>query len=356
MEFGIMFFASQVDSSETEPYYLAIEAAKFADRHHFCAIWTPERHFDGFGSIFPNPSILSAALAMITSNIQLRSGSLISPLHDTVRIAEEWAVVDNLSHGRAAISFGSGWNVNDFIFFPERYTDRKKIMYAQIEVIQTLWQGGRIKRKNSFGKDVEIALHPRPFQPVLPIWITSSGSVDTFVQAGNMGANVLTHLIGQDIDTLAEKIRCYRDSYKSRHPHLQRGKVALMLHTFLGTDPEVVKETVGKPFREYLRSAVVLENKAAQGGGTISGGHKIPLQEIPMDIMEELLDVTFERYYHQAALIGTLDTCKKLVQRLEVIGVDEIACLIDFGVSEKEVLMSLDYLNDLREAFVDTAS
>src|SRR5436309_14873877 len=109
MDFGIMFFANQSRHSISNTYHLLVEAAKFADAHNFCCIWTPERHFDEFGGIFPNPSILSAALAMITSKIQLRAGSLISPLHDVVRIAEEWSVVDNLSNGRIAISFGSGW-------------------------------------------------------------------------------------------------------------------------------------------------------------------------------------------------------------------------------------------------------
>jgi len=45
---------------------------------------------------------------MITTRLQLRSGSLISPLHDAILIAEEWSLVDQLSAGRVAISFGSG--------------------------------------------------------------------------------------------------------------------------------------------------------------------------------------------------------------------------------------------------------
>ncbi|HYW11010.1 MAG TPA: LLM class flavin-dependent oxidoreductase, partial [Longimicrobium sp.] len=114
MDFGIMFFSSQADRVGSAQYRLVIDAAKFADEHGFSAVWTPERHFHEFGGIFPNPALTSAALAMVTRNLRIRAGSLISPLHDVLRIAEEWAVVDNLSDGRVEVAFGSGWNVNDF--------------------------------------------------------------------------------------------------------------------------------------------------------------------------------------------------------------------------------------------------
>ena len=123
MKFSIMFFSS--DFGDGDPYRLMIAASRFADASGFTAVWTPERHFDRFGGAFANPSITSAALAMVTERVQLRAGSLISPLHDVVRIAEAWAMVDQLSRGRVAISFGSGWNANDFVFFPERYARRQ---------------------------------------------------------------------------------------------------------------------------------------------------------------------------------------------------------------------------------------
>ena len=68
-------------------------------------------------------------------------------------------------------------------------------------------------------------------------------------------------------------------------------------------------------------------------------------------MFEELLDITFDRYYSSAALLGTPDSCKPLVMQLRDIGVDEIACLIDFGIDEKDVLLGLDDLDDLRLMF-----
>lgn len=351
MNFGIMFFSSCGQESAGNKYELLLEATKYCDAHDFICVWTPERHFHKFGGLFPNPAVISAALAMITRKLQLRAGSLISPLHHTLRIAEEWAVVDNLSNGRVAVSFGSGWNVNDFVFFPERYATRHATMYEQIETIKQLWRGGSITQSNSCRKDISVSIYPRPVQRELPVWITSSGNVDTYVSAGTIGANILTHLIGQNLDSLAEKIRRYRQARAENDFDPNSGIVSLMLHTFVGPDLEAVRAKVRTPFREYLRSAISLEEKASLGGGVISGGHKIDPHKIPADMMEELLDITFERYFQTAALMGTPESCRELLWRLEDIQVDEIACLIDFHDDNQAILESLRYLNELKESF-----
>lgn len=351
MDFGLMFFSSAASVSGTDKYRLLTEAARFADRHGFCAVWTPERHFHDFGGLFPCPAVVSAALAMITRDIQIRAGSLISPLHQAIRIAEEWSVVDNLSNGRVAISFGSGWNVDDFLLFPERYTSRHAVMYQQIDTVRRLWRGEEMVFENSFGKPVRVALHPRPVQPELPVWITSSGNTETFVSAGIQGANVLTHLIGQTIDQLAGKVERYRAALREHHGEEARGKVTLMLHTCLGADQGEVEARVRTPLREYLRSAISLEQLAAEGGGVISGGHKVQAHEIPPETLDQLLDLTLERYIETASLIGTPQSCEPLLWRLEEIGIDEVACLVDFLDDSAAVLAGLPHLAELRTAF-----
>jgi natural product biosynthesis luciferase-like monooxygenase protein len=350
MEFGIMFFSNVEPNRRQDKYRLLMKATEFADQHGFCCVWTPERHFHGFGGLFPNPSVLSAALAMITDRLQIRAGSLISPLHDAVRIAEDWSIIDNLSGGRAAISFGSGWNIDDFVFHPERYATRQAIMFQQIEVIKKLWSGGHIVSKNCYEKEVRVSISPKPIQHELPIWITSSRSVETFNTAGAIGANDLTHMIGQDIDTLESKIRSYRMSRLSNGHDPASGKVSLMLHTFIGTDDDRVREIVRSPFRDYLRSAIDLEARSAKGGGVISGGLKIDPHDIAERTMDELLDIAFDRYWRTASLLGTPARCSDLLWQLIDIGVDEIACLIDFLDDEDAIMESLAHLSGMRDA------
>src|SRR4029453_6956783 len=99
------------------------------DAHEFVAVWTPERHFQAFGGLYPNPAVLGAALAAITTRVGIRAGSVALPLHHPVRVAEEGAVVDNLSGGRTGVSFASGWHRDDFVLTPTPYDERKEEMF-----------------------------------------------------------------------------------------------------------------------------------------------------------------------------------------------------------------------------------
>ncbi|MEW6738052.1 MAG: LLM class flavin-dependent oxidoreductase, partial [Acidobacteriota bacterium] len=135
IDFTLYFFSDDGSKTTRDKYNLLLESAKFADANDFVAVWTPERHFQDFGGLYPNPSVLSAALAMITKRIQIRAGSVALPLHNPIRVAEEWAVVDNLSQGRVAVSFASGWHPDDFVFSPDAYENRKEIMFRHIEII-----------------------------------------------------------------------------------------------------------------------------------------------------------------------------------------------------------------------------
>src|SRR2546423_4077661 len=196
MRFSIYFFSDDGSKNSDDKYRLLLESAKFADQHGFSAVWTPERHFQAFGGLYPNPSVLSAALAMITERTQIRAGSVALPLHHPVRVAEEWSVVDNLSRGRVGISFASGWHPDDFLFAPDAYDERKEVMYRHIETIRRMWAGESVTFQSANDNAVEVRILPKPIQAQLPIWITTAGSPETWNRAGAIGANGLAALPG----------------------------------------------------------------------------------------------------------------------------------------------------------------
>src|SRR5262249_39517333 len=144
-----------------------------------------------------------------TTRVRLRAGSVVLPLHHPIRVAEEWSVVDNLSSGRVDVAFASGWHAEDFAFCPADYAARRDIMFDRIETVRTLWRGGGVRAQTGDGHSYDLRLFPRPVQPELPVWLTAAGAVDTFRSAGRIAANVLTHLLGQDVDALAAKIAVY---------------------------------------------------------------------------------------------------------------------------------------------------
>lgn len=341
IDFSLFYFASDAVGENEDAYGMLLNGARFADENGFSAVWVPERHFHDFGGIYPSPAVLGGALATMTENIKLRSGSVVLPLHDTIRVAEDWAVVDNLSGGRVQLSFASGWHDRDFVFQPQNYADRRSVMMGQIEELRALWRGESVTRPGGEGSPHEVTTYPRPVQPELPIFVTAAGTPETYVRAGKSGAHLLTHLLGQSVEQLEEKIRSYRAAWEEAG-HEGRGVVALMMHTFVGEDLEEVRELVRGPFREYLRSSVGLISGLAKGRG-----QDLRSADFTEEDMEALLDHAFERYFETSALMGTPETCLATVERLKALDVDDVACLIDFGIPQDRVVESLELLAQL---------
>ncbi|HET9899068.1 MAG TPA: MupA/Atu3671 family FMN-dependent luciferase-like monooxygenase [Streptosporangiaceae bacterium] len=336
LDFSLFYFAVSHEDDSRDRYRLLLDGARFADQHGFSAVWTPERHFNAFGGLYPNPSVTTAALATITERVRLRAGSVVLPLHDPIRVAEEWSVVDNLSGGRVGVSFASGWHADDFAIAPEPavYGRRKEAMLESIETVRRLWQGEKVTKVNGAGRDVELAIFPRPVQADLPVWLAAAGSQETFRVAGEIGAGLLTHLLGQTLDELAEKIGIYRRAWRGPG----EGNVTLMAHAFVGDSD--VRATVREPFIEYLRGSFGLVRALAPSLGYDD--------ELTREDVETLLGIAFEQYYDGSALMGTVDECVAMAGKLRDLGVDDVACLIDFGVPADAVVGSLPLLDEVR--------
>ncbi|MBC9915651.1 MupA/Atu3671 family FMN-dependent luciferase-like monooxygenase [Chitinophaga varians] len=354
MGFGLFHFGSYVETGEKNKYKLLFDTARFADEHGFCSVWTPERHFNEFGGLFPNPSVLSAALAVATSRVQIRSGSLVAPLHHPARIAEDWSLIDNLSNGRAAISFACGWQCDDFALAPQHYAHRQQYMLEELDIVRRLWRGEKVALKNGLDKEIEVAIFPKPIQKELPIWVTSSGKTETFVDAGKIGANILTHLLWQNTDELIDKIAAYRKSLADNGFDPRAGKVSVMVHTFLGNDNETVKDKVREPLKNYIRTSTQLiqsmikSNVESSKAKEVVGRYGSLDDEIPAHLMDELMEIAFNRFFDEAALLGTVEKARTTIKKLKGYDVDEIAALIDFGLGGSDILQSLEYLNELR--------
>ena len=344
IDFSLLYFGSDSEASSDDRYRLLLEGAKFADRNGFTAVWTPERHFHQFGGLYPNPSVMAAAVAAITERVQVRAGSVVLPLHDPLRVAEEWSVVDNISAGRVGISLASGWHANDFALAPNRYEKRKQLMMDGLAEVRQLWRGEKVTRRNGVGAEVEVGVFPRPVQSELPVWLTSAKHPETFRMAGEAGTGVLTHLLGHSLEELAEKIALYRRTWREHGHGPGGGHVAVMVHTFVGSDLDEVRELVREPMSRYLETSFDL---IASLGATT--GSAEDFKALPPGELRELVDRAFERFFATASLLGTPQVCADMVDRMKAAGVDEVACLIDFGVEEKAALDALTQLTTVRE-------
>ncbi|HEY6248651.1 MAG TPA: LLM class flavin-dependent oxidoreductase, partial [Candidatus Angelobacter sp.] len=168
--------------------------------------------------------------------------------------------------------------------------------------------------------------------------MTAAGRPETFVYAGKIGANVLTHLLGQTISELGQQIAQYRAARAEAGHDPESGRVTLMIHAFLGED---LRETLSRakvPFMHYMQEHLgLLEAWAKSLGANID--------EL-LDQDKNIAEFAFERYTRTASLIGTPQACLSVANQLQGIGVNEIACLIDW-MDTDNALKGLPYLKQL---------
>ena len=347
MEFSLFYWGND-DGVGRDKYAMLLDGAKFADQNGFCAVWTPERHFHAFGGPYPNPSVTGAAVAAVTKNIGVRSGSVVAPLHHPARIAEEWAVIDNLTNGRAALGIASGWQPHDFVLRPENTPpNNKPAMYDAIDKLRALWRGEEVAFPMADGSEHKVLTQPRPVSKELAIWVTTAGNPDTWREAGEIGANVLTHLLGQSVDEVGDKIKIYHQALRDAGRDPADHTVTLMLHSYLAQDREEAREVARGPMKDYLRSAAGLIKQFAWAFPAfkkpkgVSNPMQLDLGVLSEEELEAILDFAFERYFNDSGLFGTVEDALDRVEQLKRIGVDEIACLIDYGIERQKVLEGL---------------
>ncbi|WLQ63427.1 MULTISPECIES: LLM class flavin-dependent oxidoreductase [Streptomyces] len=316
MDLSLFYFADDSNRQVAQRYELLLQGARFADTHGFTAVWTPERHFHRFGGNYPNPAVTGAAVAAVTERVAVRAGSVVAPLHNPDQIARDWWLINASSNGRAGVSLASGWNRGDFVLNPTRFEDRVRSTMEAVHALRKMRQDG---------------------DPGIPLWLSSGGSPETFAAAGRLGVGVLTHLASQSPAVLAQRIQEYRRAFRgSGSPGM--GHVTLMLHAYVGQRKSEVEQEIRGPLEEYLMSAMNLMRPA--DGSRVDAQSQLRLARLAVQ-------PAYEKYMHDCSLIGTVDHALSVAEEFSRIGVDEIACLIDFGLPVEAVLSGLKNLDVL---------
>ena len=122
-----------------------------------------------------------------------------------------------------------------------------------------------------------------------------------------------------------------------------------MLHTFVGEDDATVRRTVKAPMLRYLGSSANLVGSYTASVPFFQQRCPATAGPLSADDVRDALEFSFERYYATSSLMGTMSACLAVTDRLRAMGVDEVACLIDFGVDADTVLAALPLLAELRD-------
>jgi probable F420-dependent oxidoreductase len=146
VQIGIGLFTGQIpagsDRTFATEYREMLELVRLAEALGFDSAWVSEHHGASDGYL---PSLLPvlAAFAAVTERMRLGTGVVLAPLHDPLRLAEDTAVVDQLSGGRLILGLGAGWRDEEFRMFGAPRSERAQRTTETIEILRRAWTGRR---------------------------------------------------------------------------------------------------------------------------------------------------------------------------------------------------------------------
>lgn len=185
---GIGLFTGQIppgsSRSYSEEYRDAIDLARLVEEAGLDGAWVSEHHFSEDGYL-PSLLPLLAAFAAVTHRIELGTGVVLAPFHDPLRLAEDFAVVDQISGGRTICGLGIGWREEEFREFNIDVSSRVKRLTEIVQVLRLAWTKERFDFNGRHYRYSGVAVTPKPARTP-PILI--GGFVDEAIRrAGRIG-------------------------------------------------------------------------------------------------------------------------------------------------------------------------
>ena len=152
-------------------YAETLDQAAYAEELGFASIWVSEHHFSEEGYL-PALSAVLGALAERTSRARLGTAVLLAPLHHPLRLAEDLAVVDQLSGGRLDVGLAPGYKPDEFAVLGVPKSERGARTDETIEILQLAWRGEPFSYAGRHFRFDDVVVGPPPSQqPGPPIWV-----------------------------------------------------------------------------------------------------------------------------------------------------------------------------------------
>ncbi|MDQ0632105.1 alkanesulfonate monooxygenase SsuD/methylene tetrahydromethanopterin reductase-like flavin-dependent oxidoreductase (luciferase family) [Arthrobacter pascens] len=204
-----------------------VETARRAEELGFDSFSVGERHAGEF--ISSSPTTVLAAIAAVTNRIRLQSGVTVLSVLDPVRVAEDYATIDQLSHGRLELVIGKGNEVLQYPLFGLDLVDQWDLLAEKYELLRRLWQEEGVTWSGRFRPELTepTTTTPRPFNGPPRIWHGSATTLTSAALAGKWGDPLFTANAIQPRENYQVLIEHYRAEYE-RHGHDQR-------HRYLGS-------------------------------------------------------------------------------------------------------------------------
>lgn len=208
------------------------EAARLADQSGWARIWQSEHHFHYYGGAVPNPAMMLLRFADVTERIRLGSGISLLTLNDPLRVAEDYAMLDQLSGGRLDFGIGRGYLPHELGGFGIGADDATERFREAYDVVMRAWSGEAFAHDGGHFKFDRLGVLPAPLQTPPPVWVACSRTRESFDWAGANGhALMMNHYPMSDAE-LRERFGWFADAYaKAGHdPSRREAMLAVFLH------------------------------------------------------------------------------------------------------------------------------
>jgi alkanesulfonate monooxygenase SsuD/methylene tetrahydromethanopterin reductase-like flavin-dependent oxidoreductase (luciferase family) len=183
-----------------------------ADRLGYDTAWVAEHHFSNQYGIMPDVFTYLGYLAGQTSRIRLGTAVVTLPLYDPIRVVENMAFVDILSHGRMVLGLGSGYRPYEFDGFGRDFDSRRDVQEEAIDLILELLHARRVSHKGThFRSRIEgdFEIFPVSRQQPHPPLFMAAGTERSMAYAARHGFGLMLSTL-PSFDTLAGQIGFYR--------------------------------------------------------------------------------------------------------------------------------------------------
>jgi probable LLM family oxidoreductase len=244
MQIGIDSFAAAISDPATGLSLTPVgrmqhllEEIELADKVGLDVFGIGEHHRAEF--LDSAPPIILAAAASRTKNIRLTSAVTVLSAADPVRVFQEFATLDLISHGRAEIVAGRGSFVESYPLFGLNLDDYDSLFAEKLELLLAIRQNTNVTWSGKYRPALTgQAIYPRPLQDPLPIWVGVGGTPTSFVRAGTLGLPLMLAIIGGDPTQFRPLIDLYYEAGRRAGHAPEKLKVGLHMIGFLGDTTE----------------------------------------------------------------------------------------------------------------------
>ena len=249
MEFGIYSFgdihqgpSGGAPSSPEQNLAETIERIRLADQVGLGYFGLGEHHRPDYS--ISAPAIVLAAASLVTENIRLGSAVTVLSTEDPVRVFQQFATIDLLSHGRAELVAGRGSFIESFPLFGASLSDYDELFTEKLELLLTLNENEFVTWSGKFRPTLDNArILPRPSAERLDIWIATGGNPESSARAGLLGLPVSYGIIGGYPERFAPLFDLYRRAAAQAGHDGTKLRTAIASPGFIAKDSQQAKET-----------------------------------------------------------------------------------------------------------------